>query len=317
MATPKKRSSVDKWALARWLKTHPADHGAEVVRARLDYMELEGQARLIRSLVGLTQVRPSVLVTAQVSGRWSTTQPPLGGLKTKVLFKLCRPPAGAYWLSGDWRAVESWLAALYSQEARDLEPLLSGKDLHLVTASDIFGEVIIDATDPRRQLAKTTRYNLQYAYDYRGILDAKDLGIFGGRSQALAFAQRYIDSRPALKAAKERVFADSVRTGESRSAFGRLRRLTGDERTKAKDGWSQVIQGTVSNMMNRAIVRVGNELGGRLVFNRHDGSVFQFSSSHCDQDPWHMYTACERIFRGPWHVWGHAFHAPSDWEIMT
>ena len=119
----KKRSSVDKHALARWLKSHGDDHGAEVAQARLDYMELEGQGRLLRSLVGLTQVRPDVLITSQVSGRWSTTRPPLGGLKTKVLFKLCRPVAGTYWLSGDWQAVESWLAALYSQEERDLKPL--------------------------------------------------------------------------------------------------------------------------------------------------------------------------------------------------
>lgn len=310
---PRKSSSVNKHALARWLKSHGDDHGAEVAQARLDYMELEGQGRLLRSLVGLNQVRPDVLVTSQVSGRWSTTRPPLGGLKTKVLFKLCRPPAGYYWLSGDWQAVESWLAALYSQEMRDLQPLYDGYDLHCATASDIFGEVITH-DDPRRQLAKTTRYNLQYAYDYRGILDAKDIGIFGGRDAALSFAQRYLDSRPSLQRARLRVFEDSVRSGEARSAFGRLRRLTGDERTKAKDGWSQIIQGTVSSMMNRAIVRICNDLDGLLVFNRHDGSVFQFPLS---ADVYDTYEQCERIFRGPWHVWGNEFNAPSDWHVET
>lgn len=307
-----KKSSVNKFALARWLKAHQDDHGAEVAAARLEWSELEGQARLLRDLVGRTQVRPSVLVTSQVSGRWSTTDPPLGGLKTKVLFKLCRPPDGSYWLSGDWQAVESWLAALYAQEMRDLSPLMAGEDLHCATASDIFGEVITHE-DPRRQLAKTTRYNLQYAYDYRGILDAKDLGIFGGRDAALSFARRYMDSRPTLSAAKQRVFNDSVRTGEARSAFGRLRRLTGDERTRAKDGWSQVIQGTVSNMMNRAIDRICRELGGLIVFNRHDGAVFQFPAT-TDAD--HMMSSCRMIFAGPWDVWGNAFRAPSDWEVV-
>jgi DNA polymerase-1 len=283
-----------------------------VAACRLEWSELEGQARLLRDLMGRTQVRPSVLITAQVSGRWSTTDPPLGGLKTKVLFKLCRPAHGYYWLSGDWQAVESWLAAIYAQEPRDLEPLLSGKDLHIATAQDIFGEAITH-DDPRRQLAKTTRYNLQYAYDFRGILEAKDIGIFGGRDAALQFARRYIDSRPALKAAKERVFADSIRTRQARSAFGRLRHLTGDDRTRAKDGWSQVIQGTVSNMMNRAIVKVCTELGALIVFNRHDGAVFQFSN-HTDVEE--MTQTCRRIFAGPWHVWGHAFTAPSDWEVV-
>ena len=312
MAAPKKRSSVDKHALKKWLRSHQDDHGAEVAQARLDYMELEGQGRLLRSLVGLTQVRPDVLITSQVSGRWSTTRPPLGGLKTKVLFTLCRPPAGHYWLSGDWQAVESWLAALYAQEERDLVPLRAGTDLHCATAGDIFLEEI-GKDDPRRQLAKTTRYNLQYAYDYRGILDAKDVGIFGGRDRALEFAQRYIRSRPLLDEAKRRVFADSIRTGESRSAFGRLRRLTGDERTKAKDGWSQVIQGTVSSMMNRSIIKICNELGALLVFNRHDGSVFQFSNETNAEE---MVSKCRAIFAGPWDVWQNRFDAPSDWEVV-
>jgi len=238
----------------------------------------------------------------------------LGGLKTKVLFKLCRPPSGYYWLSGDWQAVETWLAALYSQEPRDLTPLMKGIDLHLATASDIFSADISDHHDPRRQLAKTTRYNLQFAFDFRGILDAKDIGIFGGRTEALDFARRFLESRPQLTAAKERVFADAIRTGESRSAFGRVRRLTGDERTRAKDGWSQVIQGTVSSMMNRAIVRICGTLDAKLVFNRHDGSVFQFSNEYGVEE---TITACRAIFAGPWDVWGNSFNAPSDWEVVT
>lgn len=310
----RKSSSVDKHSLARWLKNHPDDHGAEVAAARLDYMTLEGQGRLLRSLVGLTQVRPDVLVTSQVSGRWSTTRPPLGGLKSKPLFLLCRPPAGHYWLSGDYQSGEGWLGAIYAQEERDLKPLYAGEDLHYATSCDIFGFYPYDKDDVRRQQAKTARFNLQYAYDYRGILDAKDLGIFGGRDAALSFAARYIDSRPALKAAKERVFADSIRTGEARSAFGRLRRLTGDDRTRAKDGWSQIIQGTISNMLNRSIVRICNELGGLITFNRHDGAIFQFPLS---RDPWQTYQECEAIFKGPWNIWGTSFAAPSDWHIET
>jgi len=313
----RKSAGVDRFALQRWLKAHQDDHGAEVAAARLEWSELEGQAKLIRELVGLTQVRPDVLITSQVSGRWSTTNPPLGGLKTKVLFKLCKPAHGYYWLSGDWQAVESWLAAIYSGEQRDLAPLMAGRDLHLATARDMFPGQEIVKDDPRRQQAKTTRYNLQYAFDHRGILDAKDIGIFGGRDAALAFASRFLESRPVLTAAKSRVFADSIRTGEARSAFGRLRRLTGDERTKAKDGWSQVIQGTVAGMMNRAIPAIVRAIPeARLVFNRHDGVVMQFPLAI---SPCVAYDVCHRIFTGPWDLpaWGKSFSAPSDWELVS
>lgn len=67
-------------------------------------------------------------------------------------------------------------------------------------------------------------------------------------------------------------------------------------------------------MMNRAIVRIGNELGGRIVFNRHDGAVFQFPLS---MPLGETYEQCRIIFSGPWYVWGHEFHAPSTWEVVS
>ena len=67
-------------------------------------------------------------------------------------------------------------------------------------------------------------------------------------------------------------------------------------------------------MMNRAIVRICTELGGLIVFNRHDGAVFQFPMS---RDVYETYEACERIFRGPWMIWGNEFSAPSDWHVET
>ena len=318
MPKARPKGSVGEKELLQWLRTHEDAPGAEVARARLEFQELEGQARFLRGLLGQTRVRPRVLVTSQVSGRWSTTGPNLPGrpkaikaTATKQDKDVIVPDWGWWWLRFDWVAVEGRLAATFANERRDLGPLERGEDIHIATLKDMFPGEEIRNDDPRRQLAKTTRYNLQYAYDHRGILDAPDLGVFGGRAAALEFAQRYLHSRPALQAAKARVFAESVRTGQARSAFGRLRRLTGDEKGKAKDGWSQTIQGTVSGMMNRVLVEILGQFDeGRLVLNEHDGATLAFPVSHGIDA---TVAWCRPVVEKTWSLWGLPIACPADW----
>lgn len=308
--------SVAESALVAWLRSHPDSHGAEVARARLQYQELEGQGRFLRGLLGRTRIRPRVLITAQVSGRWSTTDPNLPGRPRDIKEKadtardVIVPDWGTWWLKFDYRAVEGLLAAEYAQEDRDLIPLKNGEDIHLATLKDMFPGEEIAKDDPRRHMAKTTRYNLQYAFDYRGILEAPDLGLFGGRDGALQFAQRYIESRPALARAKQVVFSESIRTGIARSGFGRLRRLTGDAKTKSKDGWSQTIQGTVSGMMNRVLVQILDTWDdARLVLNEHDGATLAFPAAMPRTE---TLAAARRIIEQPWTLWGRRITCPAE-----
>ena len=321
MPKARPKGSVGEKELLAWLRTHEDAPGAEVARARLEFQELEGQARFLRGLLGQTRVRPRVLITSQVSGRWSTTGPNLPG-RPKAIKATAKdqtrdvivPDWGWWWLRFDWVAVEGRLAATFANERRDLGPLERGEDIHIATLKDMFPGEEIRNDDPRRQLAKTTRYNLQYAYDHRGILEAPDLGVFGGRAAALAFAGRYMASRPALTAAKERVFAESIRSGLACSAFGRLRRLTGDDKTKAKDGWSQTIQGTVSGMMNRVLVEILGQFDeARLVLNEHDGATLAFPNT-TDKDA--VMAWCRPVVEKTWPLWGLPIACPADWCIV-
>ena len=113
---PKERvkGSVGEAELGAWLRRNPEAPGAEVARARLEYMVLEGEGRFLRGLLGQTRIRPRVLITAQVSGRWSTTNPNLPGRSRKIKkgHDIIVPDWGTFWLAFDHEAVESWLAAI-------------------------------------------------------------------------------------------------------------------------------------------------------------------------------------------------------------
>jgi len=305
-------TSVDEPSLRAWLRSHEDSHGAEVARARLEYQELEGTCRFLRGLQGLSSVRPRVLVTAQVSGRWSTSDPPLVGLPRDIRGILV-PAYGTFWTGMDMDAVEARLAATYAQEHRDLDVLARGEDLHAATAQDIFG-VPIAYEDPRRRQAKTVRYNLLYAWDHRGILEAKDLTLFGGRAGALEFARRFLAARPALTTTKQRVFAECARTHQARSAFGRLRRLTGDDKTQGKDGWSQTIQATVSGMMNRLIPQwLALDPDARIVLNQHDGCILSWPIVWPRDE---IVAQCQEIADRPWDLWGYKVIVPTTWAVV-
>lgn len=316
---PRARGSVSAPDLTTWLRTHEAAPGAEVARARLAFMELEGTARFLRGLQGLSSVRPRVLITAQVSGRWSTAEPPLAGLPRQLKKDILTgrgvigPAYGTFWTAMDMEAIEGRLAATYAQEWRDLSVFAKGGDLHCETAQDIFGEPIT-YDDPRRFIAKLTRYNLLYAYDARGILDAPDYAVFGGRAKALAFAHRFLAIRPALTAAKQRVFAECQRTHQARSAFGRLRHLTGDAKTQAKDGWSHTIAGTVSSMMNRLLLKwLAIDPNARIILNQHDGCILSWPATRDRQE---ILNTCRAIADEPWTVWGQEMVAPTQWDVI-
>lgn len=311
--------SVSEQALITWLRAHPDAHGAEVARARLEYQELEGNIRFIRGLLGKTRIRPRVLVTAQVSGRWSTANPPLAN-RPKYLKKPERdiivPDYGTWWLRFDWISQESVLAAEYAGERRILDPFRAGQDVYLAVLRRMYPDKDIpeDKELPERQSAKVTHLNLQYAYDHRGILEAPDLGIFGGRDPALAFALRYTESLPDLWAAKRRVFDDAERTGIVRTAFGRLRRLTGDGKTKGKDAWSHTIQGTAAGMMNRVLVQILERWdAARIIVNEHDGATIAFPVDHPRTE---TLGAARGIVEQAWTLWGRRIACPAEFAVI-
>jgi hypothetical protein len=80
----------------------------------------------------------------------------------------------------------------------------------------------------------------------------------------------YLRAKPWLVAWKQQRWAEAIRRKEARTAFGRRRRLFGDERQIAKEGLNHEVQGTVADMMKMTMVALA-EIGCRMVLQRHDG----------------------------------------------
>ena len=248
------------------------------------------------------------------------------------------PDPGTYWVKWDWNAIEARLAAHYCQDTDDLHAFSLGLDIHTLTACRMFGLPVPPVQTPdlhtapsvaawraqvgwgggedaRRHMAKTARYALLYAEDHRGILNAKGVEKLGySRKQLEEFGLAYLRAKPQFVARKSAAQAECARTGLARSGFGRLRRLNGDVRARAKEGWSHMISSTVSDMMNLTLIAIHERIPTCwLVVNRHDGAEIGFPESVPTQTSVETLRAIAlRVYT----LWGTSFTCPASWALV-
>ena len=135
--------------------------------------------------------------------------------------------------------------------------------------------------DRRRHLIKAVSYATQYLISPKGVLQARDIEKLGLKPQEVVrFAALYLRSKPVLVARKRRVWEDCATSGVSYTWYGRRRRLYGDWNSRAKEGWSHRISGTVSDYQNQAIIALTQDFPEcHLVLNSHDGCTLAFPES--------------------------------------
>ena len=252
------------------------------------------------------------------------------------------PDEGWWWLHWDLDAIEARWAAADSGDQDDLQAFRNNWDLHTITACRAYNLPLppvltkalhTDLTcepwrnlwappwsggeDRRRHIIKTMRYATQFCIHPKGVLQAKDIEKLGlDPAELVAFATRYLKAKPALMARKRAVWDDCAKSGVSYTWFGRRRRLYGDWNTRAKEGWSHRISGTVTDYMNAALIAITRQFPTcHLVLNSHDGATLAFPDALGVQDVLAFARgAVEQEITSPT---GHAVPVTASWERIT
>lgn len=286
-----------------------------LVRARLAYAEAQQLMSHYLEKLQAPRIYPNMLPT-QVSGRWSTTGPPVANLLKvyKVGPKaVIIPDKGQRWFMFDLDAIEAKIIAAFSRDEEDLQAFSLDHDLHTLTAMRSLGlplpPVLTKAlsTDPacaewrqvvnwagpkdeRRDLFKTVRYSLQYSWaqkyleSYKGVLQAKiefnpqtGRPVFS-RDELVVAGKAFVwAKRHTWGIWKPKVWNECITTGRSRTALGRLRYILGKPATKAKEGLNHRVQGTVSDMMNIILRDILDAYPQAVLkWNEHDGATIGF-----------------------------------------
>ena len=161
------------------------------------------------------------------TGRLSSRDPNVQNMpvfgKWATRFRDCCVPSGEgkIFVAADYSQIELRVLAHLSGEKMLLKAFSEGRDVHMETASWVFGLPSEEITQEQRRFAKVVNFGLLYGMGAHGL--AQRLGI--SRPQAAAMVERYFSVLPNVKGYLEKSVREAKEAGYTRSIFGRIRPL--------------------------------------------------------------------------------------------
>ncbi|MGE5441667.1 MAG: DNA polymerase I, partial [Bacteroidota bacterium] len=194
-------------------------------------------------------------------------------------------------LSADYSQIELRLLAHVADIPALRDAFRDGRDIHAITASQVFG-VPIDGMDPLvRRKAKAINFGIIYGISPFGL--ARQLGI--ARGEAAAYIAAYFERYPGIRDYMERARQEARRHGYVTTLFGRRCWVKGiNDKIPAARGFAERVainaplQGGAADIIKRAMIRLPGELqrrglGARMLLQVHDELLFEVPSSEVEE----------------------------------
>jgi DNA polymerase-1 len=171
------------------------------------------------------------------------------------------------------------------------EAYAKGRDIHAVTASQVFGVLEEDVTKEMRAQAKVINFGIMYGLSAFGL--AQSLKIT--RNEAQQFIDDYFKKYQGVKTWIDQTLAEVHETGYVRTLFGRIRPIpeirskNHHSRTFAeRTAINAPIQGTAADLIKKAMVSIDGEiyrqnLKSKLISQVHDELVFEVENSEVEK----------------------------------
>ncbi len=215
----------------------------------------------------ITAVEPN-LQTIPIRGKW--------GRRIRDVF-VSRYPDG-YILSADYSQIELRVLAHISQDRSLSSALLSNKDVHTLTAQEIFGKKEISEVE--RDIAKRVNFGIVYGISAQGL--SEQLGV--DKASAQRFIDAYFRIYPGVKEFIDRTIREARTRGWVKTLWGHRRylpelfsknkfqRMFGE-----RAAVNTIIQGSAAEIIKWAMLKVFSRIRERDVFmilQVHDELVF-------------------------------------------
>ena len=138
-------------------------------------------------------IRASYLQLGADTGRMSCMSPNCQQIPRDPRFRSCvKAPEGWVLVVADYAQMELRLAAAEAQDSLMIQAFQEGKDLHTLTAMQIYGVAECDVTKEQRQIAKSANFGLLYGSGAKGLRNyAAGMGIRMDLDEAAAVRQKF------------------------------------------------------------------------------------------------------------------------------
>lgn len=221
--------------------------------------------------------------TITATGRISSTDPNLQNIPIRMelgrkIRKVFIPEEEYVFLDADYSQIELRVLAHMSGDEKLLRAYQEEKDIHRITASEVFHTPFEEVTPVQRSDAKAVNFGIVYGISSFGL--GQDLNI--SRKEAEKYIEKYFETYPKVKSYLDQLVLDAKEEGYSKTLFGRRRpipELSSSNFMQRSFGervaMNSPIQGTAADIIKIAMIRVNQKLKeknmrSRLILQIHD-----------------------------------------------
>lgn len=288
--------STDSEVLTKLSAVHPLPEKVLEYRSlsKLKSTYLDSLPQLINPSTG--RIHTSFNQTVTATGRLSSSEPNLQNIPIRTeLGKMIRsgfiPEKGAKIISADYSQIELRILAHLSKDETLTDAFNKGEDIHLRTASEIFGTLPGLITGDMRREAKVINFGIIYGMGAFSL--GKELGMSTGEAQK--FIDRYFQRYPSVKSYLDFSLEEARKKGYTTTLFGRKRYLPelGSKNSMVRQFTERIaintpIQGTAADIIKIAMININEEfkkreIKSKMIIQVHDELVFEVEDDEIEK----------------------------------
>ena len=233
--------------------------------------------------------------TVTATGRLSSTEPNLQNIPARTaegreIRKAFVPEEGFVFVDADYSQIELRVMASISEDSQLIEAFNSSKDVHSITASQVFGVPENEVTPELRRRAKAVNFGIIYGISSFGL--GEDLGI--SRAEAKEYIEKYFITYSKVKEYLDSCVEKAKNDGYVRTMMSRIRpipELSSSNFMQRSFGervaMNSPIQGTAADIIKIAMINVFRELKerklkSRLILQIHDELLIEAAEEEKD-----------------------------------
>jgi DNA polymerase I-like protein with 3'-5' exonuclease and polymerase domains/uracil-DNA glycosylase len=273
-------------------------------------LDPDGRLRCSYNPVGTKQARISSSQTIFGTGGNLQNQP-------APMKKLMLADPGMVFLYHDLSMAENRVVAYDSQDQRMMEAFENWIDLHVLTASMIYGKPIEEITEQERSWGKRANHGLNYDLGYKSFAVYYAIT----EDEARFIVERYHKIYPGVRRWHKIIIQELQRTRALVNLFGRKRIFLdrwGDD--MFKEAYSYIPQSTVAEVINQGGIRYiyenQTDFGAvQLANSVHDSIMYQIPLSEGNDYIAEVGWAVRQNLERPLQIRGREFPIPVDTKI--
>ncbi len=234
--------------------------------------------------------------TITATGRISSTEPNLQNIPVRtelgrMIRKVFVPADGCVFVDADYSQIELRVLAHCSGDAHLIEAYREARDIHRITASQVFHVPFEEVTDQQRRNAKAVNFGIVYGISSFGL--SQDLSIT--RKEAAKYIEDYFHTYPGIKTFLDDAVKHAREQGYAVTLFGRRRPVPelGSSNFMQRSFGERVamnspIQGTAADIIKIAMNSVNRRLkeeglSSRLVLQVHDELLIEAEKTEVEK----------------------------------